>query len=70
MWGKETERNLKFIEAFFLWEVRPDQSTLRMLPDRRGFEEISGISQFTSSTPINFHVEDESMSTSPFVNNV
>ena len=33
IWGKETKRNLKFIEAFSPWEVRPDQNTLRMLPE-------------------------------------
>ena len=30
MLGKETKRNLKFIEAFSPWEVRPNQNTLRM----------------------------------------
>ena len=28
MWSKRTERNLKFIEAFFPWEVSPNQNTL------------------------------------------
>ena len=54
MWCKGTEKNLKLIEAFFPWEVSPDQNTLRTLPKR--LEEISGFSQFTSSTHINFQV--------------
>ena len=42
MWSNRTERNLKLIEAFFPWEVSPDQNTLRTLPKRWGLEEISG----------------------------
>ena len=56
MWSKGTERNLKLIEAFFPWELSPDQNTLRTLPKRWRLEEISGFSQFTSSTQINFQV--------------
>ena len=56
MWSKGTERNLKLIEAFFPWEVSPDQNTLRTLPKSWRLEEISGFSQFTSSTQINFQV--------------
>ena len=56
MWRKGTERNLNFIEAFFPLEVSPDQNTLRTLPKRWRFKEISGFSQFTSSTQINFQV--------------
>ena len=54
MWSNGTERNLKLTAAFFPWEVSPDQNTLRTLPKR--LEEISGLSQFTSSTQINFQV--------------
>ena len=50
MWSNGSERNLKLIEAFFPWEVSPDQNTLRTLPKRWRLEEISGLSQFTSST--------------------
>ena len=50
MWSNGTERNLKLIEAFFPWEVSPDQNTLRTLPKRWRLEEISGLSQFISST--------------------
>ena len=50
MWSNGTEKNLKLIEAFFPWEVSPDQNTLRTLPKRWRLEEISGLSQFTSST--------------------
>ena len=50
MWSNGTERNLKLIEAFFPLEVSPDQNTLRTLPKRWRLEEISGLSQFTSST--------------------
>ena len=42
MWSNGTERNLKLIEAFFPWEVSPDQNTLRTLPKRWRLEEISG----------------------------
>ena len=56
MWSKGTERNLKLIEAFFPWEVSPDQDTLRTMPKRWRLEEISGSSQFASSTQINFQV--------------
>ena len=56
MWSKGTERNLKLIEAFFPWEVSPDQNTLRMLPKWWRLKEISGFSQLTSSTQINFQV--------------
>ena len=52
MWSNGTERNLKLIEAFFPWEVSPDQNTLRTLPKRWRLEEISGLFQFTSSTQI------------------
>ena len=54
MWSKGTEKNLKLTETFFPWEVSPDQNTLRTLPKR--IEEISGFSQFTSSTHLNFQV--------------
>ena len=54
MWSKGTEKNLKLIEAFFPWEVSPDQNTLRTMPKR--LEEISGFSQFASSTQTNFQV--------------
>ena len=50
MWSNGTERNLKLIEALSPWEVSPDQNTLRTLPKRWSLEEISGLSQFTSST--------------------
>ena len=50
MWSKGTERNLKLIEAFCPWDVSPDQNTLRTLHKGQGLEEISGFSQFTSST--------------------
>ena len=56
MWSKGNERNLKLIEAFFPWEVSPNQNILRTLPKRWRLEEISGFSQFTSSTQINFQV--------------
>ena len=56
MWRKGTERNLKLIEAFFPWELSPDQNTLRTLSERWRLEEISGFSQFSSSTQINFQV--------------
>ena len=55
MWSKGTERNRKLIEAFFM-EVSPDQNTLRTLPKRWRLEDISGFSQFTNSTQINFQV--------------
>ena len=29
MWSNGTERSLKLIEAFFPWEVSPDQNTLQ-----------------------------------------
>ena len=70
MWSKGTEKNLKLIEAFFPWEVSPDQNTLRTLPKRWRLEEISGFSQFTSSTQINFQEGNFStrwMSTRPTV---
>ena len=54
MWSKGTEKNLKLIETFFPWEVSPDQNTLQTLCKR--LEEISGFSQFTSNTHINFQV--------------
>ena len=54
MWSKGTEKNLKLIETFFPWEVSPDKTTLQTLPER--YEEISGFSQFTSSTYITFQV--------------
>ena len=50
MWSNRTERNLKLIEAFFPWELSPDKNTLGTLPKRWRLEEISGLSQFTSST--------------------
>ena len=56
MWSKRTERNLKLIEAFFPWEMSPDQNTLRTLPKRWRLKEISGFSQLTSSTQINIQV--------------
>ena len=56
MWSKGTERNLKLIEAFFPWEVSPDQNTLRTMPKRWRLEEISRFSQFASSTQTNFQV--------------
>ena len=56
MWSNGTERNLKLIEAFFPWEVSPDQNTLRTLPIRGGGLKKFHVYLSSLAAHINFQV--------------